>query len=159
MNLHSYLYEVLNNKLCIENNHKDRLRIYNHTGIGKVVYSPSVKGKCDPTWVILQCDDDIVDYYKWFLNKRGVKLDALMWGSHVSIIRGEAYDKINNNNIEKWKYNDGQYIEFKYGDLVTNGIHWWLEVQSDELEQMRLNLGLKPRPDFGFHITIGKVHR
>lgn len=158
MNLHNYLYDALNYKLLNENHHKDRIKVFNHKGIGKVVYSPSVKDKCDPTWVILQCDKDIINYYKWFLTKKGVKLDALLWGSHISVIRGGSYDKIDTNYIKHWKYNDGLDIKFNYGDLVTNGTHWWLEVQSDELEEMRKNLGLQPHPDFGFHITIGKIH-
>lgn len=157
MNLNKYLYECLNNKLYIENNNKTRICDYPHKSYGKVIYSPSIKNVCDPTWIIIECEKDIVDYYKWFLSKKGIKLDGLMWGSHISVVRGEKWDKIEDEFKDKWKHNDGQIIEFYYGDLVTNGIHWWLEVKSQDLEDIRKELGLKPHPDFGFHITIGKI--
>lgn len=157
MNLHRYLYNSLNTKLNIENSYKDRIREYPLQSSGKVIYSPAIKNVCDPSWVILECDKGIIDYYKWFLTKKGVKLDALMWGSHISIIRGGVWDRIEDEYKEYWKFNNGQIINFKYGDLVTNGVHWWLEVQSEELEEMRKYLGLNPHPDFGFHITIGKI--
>lgn len=157
MNLHDYLYNELNKELFIKNNNKTKVRVYPHQSSGEIVYSPSTEKICDPSWVLLKCDEDIVNYYKWFLLKKGVKLDALMWGSHISIIRGEAFDKIDEKHMEKWKFNDGESLGFKYGDLVTNGVHWWLDVQSEAIEQMRSEFGLKPHPDFGFHITIGKI--
>lgn len=157
MNLQRYLYENLNNKLYNENTNKNRIKIYPHTSTGKVIYAPAVKEVCDPTWVILECDKELIEYYKWFLTKKGVKMDALMWGSHISIIRGGTYDNIDKFHQKKWKFNNGEMIEFRYGDLVTNGKHWWLEVASEQLENMRSILGLKPHPDFGFHVTIGKI--
>jgi hypothetical protein len=150
--LKTYLHKVLVDKLNMENSHKDRIKVYPHNGIGVVKYAPSAKGFYDPTWVILECDKAIVDYYSWFLQKKGITLESLMWGSHISIIRGEPILE-----ESKWKYNEGLTINFKYGDLVTNGNHWWLEAESLELDEMRNHLGLTPHPKSGFHLTLGKI--
>jgi len=159
MYIHEGLYNSLNDRLYKENSNINRLTVYPHTSTGKVIYSPSTKNIQDKTWVILKCDENIIAYYKWFLSKKGVKVDSLLWGSHISIIRGGVWDKISDDNLAEWKYNDEETIEFRYGDLVTNGTHWWLEVESVNLENMRNHLGLKPHPDFGFHISIGKISK
>jgi len=159
MNLHRYLYDDLNKTLYEENNNKNRNNLYPHSGFGKVIYAPTVKNICDPTWVILECDEEIINYYKWFLNKKGVKVDSPMWGSHISIIKGSTWDKIDVEHEEKWGYNNGQILEFQYGDLVTNGVHWWLEAHSKQLEVMRQSLGLNTHTGFGFHVTIGKISK
>jgi hypothetical protein len=148
-----YLQEALHEKLNRENSNKERIKFYPHTSLGKVVYAPSAKGVCDPTWVILECDKAIVEYYTWFLLKRGIRLEFPMWGSHLSVVRGELEEKTQNAN---WGYRAGDLVTFTYGDLVTNGKHWWLEVHSLELEELRSRLGITPHPWAGFHITLGK---
>jgi hypothetical protein len=154
MNLIKYLNIALNTRLNLENSNKDRMQVYPHTGIGKVVYAPSVKGVCDPTWVILECEKSIVDYYTWFLAKKGVKLEFPMWGSHLSVVRGEIQDI---ESCENWGYRGNEVVTFQYGDLVTNGKHWWLEAVSPELDEIRRVLGLAPHPKSGFHVTLGKI--
>lgn len=139
----------------MENSHKHRIKVYPHTSVGKIVYAPEAKGICDKTWVIVECDKSIIEYYSWFLQKKGVKLEFPMWGSHISVIRGEIKDI---NNFPKWNYLNGKNITFNYGDLVTNGNHWWLEVFSSDLEQFRTYLDLPSHPPSGFHLTIGKIN-
>lgn len=157
MNLNQYLYNISNEQLYNKNNNHTRVKIYPHQSKGRIIYSPSANGICDKSWVIIECEKEIVNYYKWFLEKKGVQLDSLLWGSHISIIRGSTLDCIDEYHMNDWKYNNNELIEFQYGDLVTNGVHWWLEVQSKQLEDIREHFGLKPHPDFGFHLTIGKI--
>jgi hypothetical protein len=149
-----YLQTVLYAKLHMENSNKDRVKVYHHTGTGKVVYAPSVNGICDPTWVILETDKGLVDYYTWFLLQKGVRLEFPMWGAHISVVRGEIADT---SSCENWGYKADEIVTFNYGDLVTNGNHWWLEVESPDLDALRGNLGLTPHPKSGFHITLGKI--
>lgn len=152
--LENYLKTSLYATLNQEHSHLKREKTYPYEGKGRLIYGPSAKGVCDPTWVILECDREIVEYYTWFLRKKGVKLEFPMWGSHVSVIRGEIK---NLEDYEQWGEQAEEVISFQYGDLVTNGTHWWLEAQSKELEHIRLNLQLPSRPSSGFHLTIGKI--
>lgn len=135
-----------------------------------------------PYWSIIKTDDDFDSYYKWFLHKRygynsilsitddyikpyneiyGLKLQKPAWGSHISVIRGEIKEGLTTDDeINEWwdyyknKYN-GKNYEFVY-DLTpkTNGKHWWLKIYSDELTDLRKEMGLF-KSDIGLHITLG----
>ena len=62
--------------------------------------------------------------------------------------------------IEKgwWKREmNGPVITFQYGPELKEGFGYvWLDVKSEQLEQIRSDLGLDPHPRFGYHLTIGR---
>lgn len=151
------LYKLNLDNMIKRHNYLNEDIVYPFKSSGVVVYSPKLEnGVIAESWVLLECDTEIVRYYTYFLNKKGIKLEKPLWGAHISIVRGE-YDILPEDYKDKFGYNNGTELSFNYGSLVTNGIHWWLEVESKELEDLRLHLGLDKHPDFGFHITIGRV--
>ncbi len=145
---------------------------------GRIQYDPSSgKTRQDPWWMIVSCGVGIVKYYQYLIcnsqvindssrrvfpvkenwnvqRKFGMTISA--WGAHISAVRGEEP-----LNKKFWnKYNNKQ-IEFLYDPekLQSNGFNWWIPIESERLQEMRLELGLKSFPAIPFHLTIGAVIR
>ena len=59
---------------------------------------------------------------------------------------------------ELWtKYQD-KTILFDYSnEIVTNGEHFWLPVISEELFDIREEMGLVRKGEFGLHLTLGRL--
>ena len=127
-------------------------------GYGKIIYDPEPKiGSIDkmfqPWWAIVSTEDDIAEYYTWFLKKRtGLIMQKPAWGSHISIIRGEEpLDKT------LWRKYHSHEICFDIDTSVrTNGTHWWLKVHSPKFEHIRTELGLPKDTHYNMHLTLGK---
>lgn len=110
-----------------------------------------------PWWciLILDKDNDIDTYYKWFIFKRyGIKLQRPAFGTHISLIRGEPI------NEKIWKYYKNKYQNksFKFNYEVsprTNGKHWWMKVDCEEIENIREEMGYSRKGKFGLHLTLG----
>ena len=123
-----------------------------HISQGKLLYYSK--------WIILDCDAGVVDFYRWLYTRRtGIKLHKSKHGAHISVVRGEE------EGIEKgwWEYNlNGPVAEFRYSSKIRwndpegNAGYVWLDVQSEDLEMVRMGLGLEKHPMFGFHLTIGR---
>ena len=107
-------------------------------------------------WVILECDPGIVEYYQHcFWKERHIKLARSKHGSHISLVRGKE------EGIEPgfWERNlDGGELSFFYiPELVFENNYCWINVWGEELEKVRTDLGLSPKPPMNFHLTIGRV--
>ncbi|MFM2394617.1 MAG: virus [Bacteroidota bacterium] len=112
----------------------------------------------DTQWLLLNADDSIIEYYAYLVKKRYwlEKFQKPKHGSHISAIRGEIIE--DSLFHQHWKKYHGQVIEFYYSPKVeNNGEHFWLPVYSKDLEQIRIELGLNPVPQFNFHLTIGRL--
>lgn len=130
--------------------------------IGKLVYSPRSHLGSNEKWLVLMCDDEIGLYYRSLYAKEyppylngdhSLKLSRPVWGSHISIIRGEYIPK-----IELWGIDTNKIIEFEYDDgVVDNKEYFWLKVKCPYLNNLRVKYGLSPEPRFGFHLTIGRT--
>lgn len=124
--------------------------------IGKLIYSPRSHLANSERWLIVMCDDEISKYYrKLFYTEYPWlgKLTRPVWGTHISIIRGE---KIPNANL--WKLDENKIIEFEYeGGVKDNGEYYWLKVNCPYLSNLREKYGLSREPRFGFHLTIGRT--
>jgi len=106
-------------------------------------------------WVILYCDNGIIEYYRYYLEKRGIKLQKPKHGAHISIVRGEGEPEPEHK--ENWLWNDGGLVLFQYSNEVVFGeTHVWLPVRSQSLDELRQYLGLAPKPQFRFHLTLGR---
>lgn len=122
----------------------------------KIKYDPKVLNATDAMfkkwWMIATVDGDFTEYYAWHVNKRtGLLFQKPAWGAHISVIRGE--EPLNN----KWMLHDGKEIVVQYDpDLRTNGEHWWANVKSEQLLDIREELGLTRIGEFGLHMTIGR---
>lgn len=122
---------------------------------GIIKYDPVSKaGRLQPWWMIVNCDKEFKDYYGWFIRKeRFEKVATSVWGVHITVIRGEKPI-----NQELWGKHEGMQIPFQYwGELNTNGCHWWMEIHSPELSHIREDLGLNREPPAPLHMTFGRV--
>ena len=128
---------------------------------GKLVYSPRTHLSSSDQWLVLMGDDEISKYYRHLYSKeypylnsgRSTKLTRPVWGTHVSIIRGERL-----SNPKLWRMDEGKLIEFEYeGGVIDNGEYYWLKVNCPYLGDLREKMGLRREPRFGFHLTIGRT--
>lgn len=106
-------------------------------------------------WLLLICDNDIIGYYNYWLKKQGIYLqDKSLYGSHVSIVKGEEPpDK------PFWKKYHKQEIEFQYSDkILNNHSHYWVWAKSPMFSKIRVELGLTPVADMKFHLTVGRTN-
>lgn len=128
---------------------------------GKLVYSPRTHLASSDQWLVVMGDDEISRYYRHlysieypYLNgTRSTKLTRPVWGTHISVIRGERLP-----NPKLWRMDEGKIIEFEYeGGVIDNGEYYWLKVNCPYLGELREKLGLRREPRFGFHLTIGRT--
>jgi hypothetical protein len=122
---------------------------------GKLIYDPKTKNYYDKWWLLLECCPEIISYYKHMIEKElNIKLNKPVWGSHISIIRGE---EPKGDLKQCWGFNQDMIIPFNVTKLDCNEDYWWLEIESDRIFDVRKNYGLSERPHFGLHLTIGKI--
>jgi hypothetical protein len=124
--------------------------------IGKLVYSPRTHLSSSDKWLVLMCDDEISSYYRSLFYRefpyKG-KLTRPVWGTHVSIIRGEYIP-----NMNLWGLDANKIVEFEYdGGVIDNNEYYWLKASCPALSELRLKYGLPAAPRFGFHLTIGRT--
>lgn len=130
-------------------------------GVGKIIFDPlpdsgNAKKLFKPYWGIIKCDDDIDDYYRWFLERRfNLILSKPAFGPHITIFDGETPKDINKWELLKKRYNNSE-VNFKY-DIFTksNGKHWWLKCYCDEIQSMREKLEFKSHLKWSLHLTLG----
>lgn len=129
--------------------------------IGKLIYSPRSHIGSNEKWLVLMCDDEISKYYRHLFTKEypylnGVKVGKLtrpVWGSHISIIRGEYIP-----NIKLWQLDNNKSIEFEYEPgVMDNGEYFWLKAKCPYLADLREKYGLSREPRYGYHLTIGRT--
>lgn len=124
--------------------------------IGKLIYTPKTHLASSDKWLVLMCDDEISKYYRHLFYKEfpwNGKLTRPVWGTHISVIRGEYVPR-----HDLWKMDANKLVEFEYEPGVQdNGEYYWLKVRCDYLCDLRSKYGLTPKPKFGFHLTIGRT--
>lgn len=115
------------------------------------VYEGSAQG-----WIILKADQSIADYYIHQLRFKYPKIQLPMRGPHITIVAG--HKDVNSPHEHIVNKINGWTIRFEYEHLVrTNGRAFWLDVRSWGLDNIRARLGLPPRKDRPFHLTIGNI--
>jgi hypothetical protein len=106
---------------------------------------------------IIKFNDDLPEYYTWFLNKRfNLYLNKPLRGSHMTLINDKINDDIYNQAKEIF---DGKEFTVRYNpeDIRCNDKgHWWVKSYCDDGEVIRNSMGLG-RPYYGFHITMGRA--
>lgn len=129
--------------------------------LGKLVYSPKTHLASSEKWLVLMADDEISKYYRKlfevdypYLNGERIgKLTRPVWGTHISIIRGEYIP-----NLLLWGTGANKLIEFEYEPgVMDNGEYYWLRAKCPYLSALREKYGLSKDPRFGFHLTIGRT--
>lgn len=128
------------------------------TSTGILHYDPTVGLKhTEPWWALLLCDNEIARYYASQLKNYGIEVysnDKGLWKTHISVMKGELPP-----NLEAWKKYDGQEVEFHYSHIIRseNGEHAWVDVYSEDLSDIRQELGFDFKP--WFHMTVGRLVR
>lgn len=126
---------------------------------GKIITNPKSKStKLGEWWVIVDVCPEIGRYYqsitKFLLRYScNVDIQTPSWGYHISIVRGE---KICTEFTDKYININGNDVEFEYSsNICTNGRYIWIPVYSNNFFDIRESLGIKRKPDYDFHLTIG----
>jgi hypothetical protein len=111
------------------------------------------------TNLVLDVDQDIVDYYRWLL-PRSIWLQTQMYPAHISVIRNETVPR-----MDLWGKYENEEIAFSYSNVIRNGtLYYWLDCFSNRLEEIRAEIGLINdslyiQTPLGyaktFHITLG----
>jgi hypothetical protein len=127
---------------------------YCHQSVGRIQYDPKQGTKYFVDWwALLVCDQGIVDYYCWHSLKFGRPIKKnMLWGTHVSAIRGEEPA-----NKDLWGHDWGK-IDLWHTNTIRydNGCHAWLDVWCPKLHEIREALGLPPKETQHFHLTLGR---
>jgi hypothetical protein len=132
---------------------------------GLIIYDPN-RGKMKKritNWCVLQVDKEITRYYRWWVQKElWTTLELPSYDAHCSCVRGEH---IKPEKLSLWKKYHGQTVSFQYDNNIRCNTrpdrnesisHFFIKVESNDLTQIREELGLKVYPYY--HITIGKLY-
>ena len=126
---------------------------------GTIVSNPidvSKKHKSQSSWkaiAIVQFKDDFCDYYRWFIKREfGLYLNPPLRGSHITVVNDRLSD-INGDIMDI----DGIEIDVYYdpNNIRCNGEHWWINIESEDVKNVRETLDLPKDPYYGLHLTIG----
>ncbi len=132
---------------------------------GIIIFDPIDKTKkhqAQSSWkktamIVLDCD--IYSYYSWFINRRyNIILNPPLRGSHVTVIndRIDTEELIESYLKTKEKY-DQTLVKFRYyPDVRSDGVHWWLPVQSDQMLAIREEAKLG-KSFYSPHLSIGRA--
>lgn len=106
-------------------------------------------------WALLECDDNIGRLYRSLYSLEYFykpKIQRPLWGTHISIIRGEA---VLNEYIKKQLFDLS--IEYYYSPtLQSNGVHFYLPVICPILDSIRNEFAL-PATLVAYHLSIGNI--
>jgi hypothetical protein len=131
--------------------------------VGTYRYSPTLNGSLERRdggttrwWLIIECDPELGRYLRYLFTLatyRTTRIQAPLWGTHVSVIRGE--EPVIKSGWERF---NGEPVEFDYLPEVheTDG-YLWAPVQCEVALRHREELGLPREPAPPLHLTIGNV--
>lgn len=129
---------------------------------GTLRYSPELRpgshqrrdGGSTRWWLIVEADEELGRYLRHLFllaHWRTRRLQGPLWGTHVSVIRGEVPPL-----PQGWGEGDGAAVDFVL-DLraqETQGFVW-CPVQCPALLDLRQRLGLSRQPQLPLHLTLG----
>jgi hypothetical protein len=102
-------------------------------------------------WLMAKASRSIADYYIHRVRKElGVHGNLPLWSAHVTVTRGEApkFSRF-------WKKYAGKEVVIRYSENIqVTDKYAWATVESEDLEDIRVELGLTPRPRCPYHLTL-----
>ena len=116
----------------------------------KLTYTSHGFTRCENSWVFISVDKSIADYYCSAAKSFGINLKPTD-NPHITVVAGK-YEQIENYDFKKQK------VEFKYGNLLTGGLYYWLEVDCEWIHEFRESNGLKRELKYKPHISVGKLN-
>ena len=106
-------------------------------------------------WALLECDDNIGGLYRSLYSLEYFykpKIQKPLWGSHISIIRGETL--LNQTIAEKI---NNMRVGFVYCPIMkTTGVHFFLPCYSLIFDSVRDLFGLD-KTLVNYHLSIGNI--
>lgn len=134
-----------------------------HTLTGRFEFAPALDRKgtrvrrdgfTTEWWLIIRCAPDAGRYFRELFaaeHHRVRTLQEPLWGTHVSVIRGEKPPL-----MERWAALAGQEVtlEYSHAPEETSG-YVWLPVHCPAALDYRESLGLEREPALPLHLTIG----
>jgi hypothetical protein len=118
---------------------------------GTIKYGPDLQ-------VVAEIDQSISDYY-FSLIPKYYYANRQMYKAHITVVRIKKETPI---NLEYWLKHENRKISFIYNSEINfDGTYFWLKAQSQEIGEIRKELGLNRfRNGFDcYHITIGNVKK
>ncbi len=111
----------------------------------------------DPQWwLMIDCDPEIVSYFRhlYFLARhRSDRLSHDSWATHVTIVRNEEPPDDRKHLWGAWPVSE---LDFEViFDPLTDGSWYWLPVKCPKALRMRRELGLPEEPPVPLHLAIG----
>ena len=107
-------------------------------------------------WLVVDCDKEIGKYYRnlyYLLHHKCRELQRPAWESHISVIRNEEPPK-----KDLWGKYNGLNITYQYNPVIrNNGIYFWLDVECNQLLDIREEIGLDREPYFPLHLTVANA--
>lgn len=134
------------------------------TTSGTFRYSPTIRGESTARrdggstewWVILDCDPELGRLLRHFYQQsrfRTVSPQPPLWGTHVSVVRGEEPP-----DRAKWKARNGVAVELEYVWAVEESRGYlWVPVWCPAANDLRIELGLSAEPNPPMHLTFGNL--
>lgn len=114
----------------------------------------------NPLKLIVEVDPEIINFSRALIPKY-IRLNKPMFAPHISVVRNAIP-----SNMNYWGKYHNELISFKYESYAYNDeLYYWLNCYSIELEDIRVELGLRPFGDVTwspdgrhkFHTTIGNL--
>lgn len=131
---------------------------------GKLVFDPinvTKKHQSQSEWkktAIVKFDCELYSYYSWFIEKRySIKLNKPLRGTHITFLNEIVDD---NTYLQAKELFNSKKVNITYDPTyirTNNKGHWWLKVYSQDIENIRITMGLDPKPFYGLHLTIGNA--
>jgi hypothetical protein len=127
-----------------------------YESLGILRYGPGIR-------IIVEIDRGIGDFYISLIPKY-YNAKSQRYRPHITVVRTDKEIPV---NMQFWGKYEGQNIKFYYdNNIQTDGVYFWLNVQSDDIAKIRQELGLPRYRDdrnFGgvlrneYHITIANI--
>lgn len=134
------------------------------TTAGVFRYSPPLRGDSTTRrdggstvwWLILDCDPELGRLMRHFYRQsrcNTVTPQPPLWGTHVSVIRGEEP-----SHLTHWKRLAGVEVEIEYApDVRQTYDYLWVPAWCPAALEHRAELGLPAEPDLPLHLTFGNL--
>lgn len=107
-------------------------------------------------WCVAWLPHDFGNYY-YSLIPKAKCAQRQMYAAHITVVR-KGIERV--PNMDAWNKYDGKNVDIYYDlPIVSNGIYFWLDAYSEDIEDIRVELGM-PRirePFDCFHITVGNL--
>lgn len=111
--------------------------------------------------LVVNVDQQISDYYRSLIPKY-ISVNRQRYAAHISVVRKETPI-----HLELWGKYEAQEVEYFYSPMIHFGkVYCWLNVFSQRLEEIRLELGLPVSSEYTlppegfvkcFHMTLGNM--